>query len=632
MTTFTWTTAGGNWETPGSWGTTPAGGHPTTGPTGSFITNPGDDYVINTVVFIGNVGAGSSADTANTITLNAAAQLTIQGAGNAIQELDVQTGVTLNAGVLALNPLGGASLFLSSGSGSGSTLFIGAGASVTGGGGDFIEHDLGSTTQITGTGSLVAQSGLLDIGPSVLVTGNIQMTIGNTGTLAFEDAVSSGTVSFTGLNGLLDLLAPGSFKPIVIKGLTLGGGTAIDINDGAASISSATLTSVTTSGAILHVVDSVGTYNFTLSGNYTGASSNAGVVADAANGGFDVFLVCYGAGTAILTENGEVPVETIHAGDTVTALVDGALVSRTVTWAGYRDLDLTRHPKPETVAPIRILRGALGENLPRRDLLVSPSHCLFIDGGLYPAKLLVNGRTIVRDRTMTSVSYHHIELEQHGVLIAEGVAAESYLDTGNRAFFANGGLAMVLHPELTINETLRCWEDDACAPLMVKPDAVRPIWQRFADRAEALGFAAQTVTTTLDADLHLMAGDVVVRPVAIKGQTVTFAVPAGADSLRLMSRATAPDLLTPWVDDQRNLGVAVRSIILRGAKQEMVLSADHPALRDGWFAVESDADGSVWRWTNGDAALPVITSGAHLVEVTLNDSTTYIRDGERLAA
>ena len=58
-----------------------------------------------------------------------------------------------------------------------------------------------------------------------------------------------------------------------------------------------------------------------------------------------------------------------------------------------------------------------------------------------PAKLLVNGMTIVRDMSLPSVAYHHIELERHAVLIAEGVAAESYLDTGNRAVFSNAGLA-----------------------------------------------------------------------------------------------------------------------------------------------------------------------------------------------
>ena len=177
-------------------------------------------------------------------------------------------------------------------------------------------------------------------------------------------------------------------------------------------------------------------------------------------------------------------------------LVDGALVPQTVKWVGHRDLDLTRHPNRAAVAPIRIMRGALGENLPKRDLILSPDHCLFIDDALYPARLLINGMTIVRDLTPNSVSYHHIELDRHAVMFAEGVAAETYLDTGNRAFFSNAGLATILHPELNINENLRCWETDACAPLTVTPEAVRPVWQRFADRATALGHVAPVYETT----------------------------------------------------------------------------------------------------------------------------------------
>ena len=42
-----------------------------------------------------------------------------------------------------------------------------------------------------------------------------------------------------------------------------------------------------------------------------------------------------------------------------------------------------------------------------------------------------------------SIEYFHVELDRHDVLFAEGLAAESYLDTGNRGLFANGGLRPV---------------------------------------------------------------------------------------------------------------------------------------------------------------------------------------------
>lgn len=49
---------------------------------------------------------------------------------------------------------------------------------------------------------------------------------------------------------------------------------------------------------------------------------------------------------------------------------------------------------------------------------------------------------VVQSRAGTVVSvvtYIHVELPAHDVVLAEGLPAESYLDTGNRAGFVNGG-------------------------------------------------------------------------------------------------------------------------------------------------------------------------------------------------
>ena len=105
---------------------------------------------------------------------------------------------------------------------------------------------------------------------------------------------------------------------------------------------------------------------------------------------------------------------------------------------------------------------------------------------LIPARRLINGATIVQDRNLRSVEYFHVELETHALLIAEGLLAESYLDTGNRAFYDNAGLAMVLHPEFSVNACLKTWQEDACAPLAVVDAVVEPVWQRLAARAKEL--------------------------------------------------------------------------------------------------------------------------------------------------
>jgi hypothetical protein len=48
-----------------------------------------------------------------------------------------------------------------------------------------------------------------------------------------------------------------------------------------------------------------------------------------------------------------------------------------------------------SMAPIHIARFALSDQYPCRDLYLSPSHSLFIDGFLIPVEMLVNGRSIV---------------------------------------------------------------------------------------------------------------------------------------------------------------------------------------------------------------------------------------------
>ena len=125
---------------------------------------------------------------------------------------------------------------------------------------------------------------------------------------------------------------------------------------------------------------------------------------------------------------------TIRIGDRV---VTHAGTSRPVLWIGQRQLDLTRHPTPDSVRPIRIRADAFADGVPRRDLLVSPDHAVLRDGMLIPARLLLNGASIVRATGQRAITYYHIELETHDILLAENLPAESYLDTGNRGMFAN---------------------------------------------------------------------------------------------------------------------------------------------------------------------------------------------------
>ncbi|MCJ2124127.1 Hint domain-containing protein [Methylobacterium sp. J-077] len=131
---------------------------------------------------------------------------------------------------------------------------------------------------------------------------------------------------------------------------------------------------------------------------------------------------CYCSGTRILTEHGEVAVEDLRVGQGV-VIASGQL--RPIRWIGSR-----RYPgstTPQADRPVRIQAGALADGAPARDLSVSPDHALYLDGLLVAAGHLVNGRTITRGEAVTDLTYWHVELDTHDMLLAEGIPAESFL-------------------------------------------------------------------------------------------------------------------------------------------------------------------------------------------------------------
>ena len=337
-------------------------------------------------------------------------------------------------------------------------------------------------------------------------------------------------------------------------------------------------------------------------------------------------VVCYARGTMIQTPDGELPVETLQSGMQVITLVDGEEVAQTVRWLGHRRIDITAHPRPETVAPIRIEREAFADNVPRRDLVVSPDHAIFVDGKLICAKQLVNGTTIRRERDWTAVDYYHVELNEHAILLAEGLPAESYLDTGNKGFFANAGAPLVLHPDLTDETDYPTREAGSCAPFVSDETNVRPVWERLAERAAAIGRQIKRRMTTTDADLRMMAKGRAVKPTYGDDKVVIFTLPPGADDVRLVSRAQSPTKARPWLSDPRQLGMRVKRIVLRGADEVREVPMDHPGFTRGWWDIEHDG-AMMSRWTDGEAVLPLPPMrGPAMLEIHLAGAMIYVED------
>ena len=468
---------------------------------------------------------------------------------------------------------------------------------------DIIERAVGLEFDIGGTAASVLQ---LD---GSVNQGNTFTFLGAAGELAFTPANGGLKTTLTGLNVGSTLTHTNFVDFLRDPGVTVTSG----------QIGSGTFGSVALSNGDILSLQGI-----------TNASGTwfVNTAPDSSGTGTELFLstVCYVRGTMIRTPAGDVPVETLRPGMQVTTMVDGEEIPQPVNWIGHRRISLTGHPQPETVAPIRIVRDAFADNMPHRDLVVSPDHAVFADGKLICARQLVNGTTIRQERDGRAVHYYHVELDQHAILLAEGLPAESYIDTGNKGFFANSGAPLVLHPDLTDETDYPTREAGSCAPFVTDEASVQPVWQRLFDRAAAIGRPGLQRVTTTDANLRLVADGRTVKPVFSDSDRVIFVLPRDTREVQLVSRAQSPTEARPWLGDQRRLGVRVKRIVLRGADGLREVPVDHPALSQGWWGIEQDGS-MMSRWTDGEAALPLPAMRGHVVlEIHLAGSMTFVED------
>jgi hypothetical protein len=312
---------------------------------------------------------------------------------------------------------------------------------------------------------------------------------------------------------------------------------------------------------------------------------------------------CFRSGTKLLTKYGYVAVETLEIGDwmiTVQNKDNLAPSYNQIVWMGYRHLDITKHYWPLTVLPVRVRHGAFGLNIPKNDLWLSPQHAVYIEGVLIPIIALANGSTIVQEN-VDKISYWHVELENHDVIIAEGLPVETFLDCNTREGFANCEPVTKLHPTFEILD----WSD-ACAPMHFDGKIVDSIRLLLNTNAKLMGWKI-----TEDADLHITVDGCRIDATSVVVNQYLFHLPPESKNIYLVSRTHRPaDNLD---NDYRHLGVGVSDLVIDDK------NFDISKLKKGWYLMEGTGL-NVWRWTNGKGMLP---NGAKKIYVTIQAKGNY---------
>lgn len=305
---------------------------------------------------------------------------------------------------------------------------------------------------------------------------------------------------------------------------------------------------------------------------------------------------CYVTGTRIRTARGEVAVEDLAVGD-LAVTASGA--ERPIRWIGHRTVECARYSDPCTAWPVRIAAHAFGDGKPARDLRVSPAHALCLDllgEVLIPANALVNGTTITQE-PVERVTYWHVELDSHDILMAENMPAESYLDLSNRGFFVEADtIDLTLGPDAPAAHGTA----DFCRPFHASGPLIDLVRARLQERAEAEGWRLAEAPW---ADLHLVADGQVIHP-DVEGLTARFVLPAEARDVTLVSQAGPPVHVADGMTDLRRLGVSLAALTIDdGLTGTRAIALDDARLGAGFYAVEGDGT-VLWRWTDGAALLP----------------------------
>jgi hypothetical protein len=263
-------------------------------------------------------------------------------------------------------------------------------------------------------------------------------------------------------------------------------------NISASSITGYAYSGTSTGGTLTLQEQGGGALSFAINGNFTTADFHVSAGPQTLSSDPPSLLVtvgsappvCFATGTMIATPAGEVAVEALREGDEVSG-ADGRI--HPVVWIGHRHTDCANSPWKADLSPVLFEVGSVADNVPSRPLMVSPGHSIEIESGwLIQAGHLLNGSSI-RQMDVSSVTYWHIELKEHAILLANGVPAESFLDVGNRSEFENGGPVVSLHPRFLAEQL-----DRYCLPVIQDPVVRCYFRDKLAARVSMLGAAPAT--------------------------------------------------------------------------------------------------------------------------------------------
>ena len=242
---------------------------------------------------------------------------------------------------------------------------------------------------------------------------------------------------------------------------------------------------------------------------------------------------------------------------------------------------------------MRVAADAFGVDRPARDLYLSPGHSVCVNvlsEVLIPIQELVNGSTVAYVDVDT-VTYWHVELDSHDILLAENMQAESFLEMGaNRTLLSNEAAA-----DLPI-EVLQRSHADFCRRFVDDGPLLAAVRDELARRADELGWMPSDAV-----DIVGVIDDRHVKPLRLPGEAL-FALPAGAGDVLIRSCLTAPSLLGGT--DSRLLGIAVYGLVLVTDSGEVrPLDLDSSELC-GCFHDGERHQHLHYRWTRGDLVTP----------------------------